>query len=206
MDGSIQQLVLVVDDDEAMRVALSYLFRSVNLPVKVFSTTDELLGSKLPDLESCLVLDIRLPGVNGLEFQDSLALAGINIPIVFMTGHGDIPMSVRAMRAGAVDFLPKPFREQDMLDAVSRALAQDRRRRAGEKSILRLRALYEGLTPREREIMALVTSGLRNKQIAHQLQISEITVKIHRGHLTKKMEARSLAELVTMAEALGVKR
>jgi FixJ family two-component response regulator len=206
MEGKSQQTVLVVDDDESMRVALTYLFQSMNLAVKVFSTPDEFLESKLPDLASCLVLDIRLPGVNGLEFQDALAKESIHIPIVFMTGHGDIPMSVRAMKAGAIDFLPKPFRDQDMLDAVMRALAADRKRRDGEKTLSRLRRLVESLTRREREVMTLVTSGLMNKQIAHQLQICEITVKIHRGHAMRKMEARSLAELVRMAETLGIKQ
>ena len=206
MDNSTEQIVLVVDDDESMRVGLTYLFQSMNLAVRVFGSTDELLESKFPDLVSCLVLDVRLPGANGLVFQDRLAEAGINIPIVFITGHGDIPMSVKAMKSGAVDFLPKPFREQDMVDAVGRALAQDRKRRDAEKSTLRLRALYDALTRREREIMALVISGLMNKQIAQQLQITEITVKIHRGHVMRKMEARSLADLVRMAETLGITR
>jgi FixJ family two-component response regulator len=199
-------IVLVVDDDQSVRVALTYLFQSMNLPVKVFASTTELLESKLPDIVSCLVLDIRLPGVSGLEFQDALAKAGIHTPIIFMTGHGDIPMSVKAMKAGAIDFLPKPFRDQDMLDAVLRALDQDRMRRDGEKTVSKLRQLFESLTRREREVMTLVTSGLMNKQIAHQLQISEVTVKIHRGHVMNKMQARSLADLVRMAESLGIKR
>jgi FixJ family two-component response regulator len=206
MEGKPEQIVFVVDDDESMRVALTYLFRSMNLHVEVFSTATALLESVLPDIASCLVLDIRLPGVNGLEFQDVLAKTGIHIPIVFMTGHGDIPMSVKAMKAGAIDFLPKPFRDQDMLDAVIRALEQDRKRRDGEKAVSQLRHLFESLTPREREVLALVISGLMNKQIAHRLEVSEITVKIHRGHVMKKMEARSLADLVRMAEMLGIKR
>jgi FixJ family two-component response regulator len=206
MEAKPEQIVFVVDDDESMRVALTYLFRSMNLQVEVFSTATALLESKLPNIASCLVLDIRLPGVNGLEFQDVLAKAGIHIPIVFMTGHGDIPMSVKAMKAGAVDFLPKPFRDQDMLDAVIRALEQDRKRRDGETAVSQLRRLFETLTPREREVFALVISGLMNKQIAHRLEVSEITVKIHRGHVMKKMEARSLADLVRMAELLGIKR
>jgi FixJ family two-component response regulator len=201
-----QHIVFVVDDDESMRVALSYLFQSMNLPVKVFTSAAELLKSKLPDIVSCLVLDIRLPGVSGLEFQDVLAKAGIRIPIVFMTGHGDIPMSVRAMKAGAVDFLTKPFRDQDMLDAVTRALELDRTRREGEVAAVGLRARLELLTPRQKEVLALVTSGLMNKQIAGMLNVSEITVKIHRGQVMKKMEARSLAELVKMAETLGISR
>jgi FixJ family two-component response regulator len=152
------------------------------------------------------VLDVRLPGVNGLEFQDVLAKAGIHIPIVFMTGHGDIPMSVKAMKAGAIDFLPKPFRDQDMLDAVMRAFDQDRKRRTEEKTVSQLRHLYESLTRREREVLTLVISGLMNKQIAYRLEVSEITVKIHRGQVMKKMEARSLADLVRMADMLGIKR
>jgi FixJ family two-component response regulator len=204
--NALQQMVFVVDDDESMRVALGYLFQSMNLPVKVFSSAADLLKGKLPDIASCLVLDIRLPGVSGLEFQDVLAKEGIHIPIVFMTGHGDIPMSVRAMKAGAVDFLTKPFRDQDMLDAVTRALDKDRVRRASEHASSGLRERFESLTPREREVLIHVTSGLMNKQTAALLQLSEITVKIHRGHMMKKMQARSLAELVKMAEMLGINR
>jgi FixJ family two-component response regulator len=200
------QMVLVVDDDPVVRRALTYLFESMELPVKAFSTASELLNSKLPDVPSCLVLDIRLPGGSGLEFQVSLAKAGIRIPIVFVTGHGDIPMSVQAMKAGAVDFLTKPFRDQDMLDAVTRALDQDRKRRAGEKSLSDLRQRFETLTRREQEVMALAASGLRNKQIAFQLQLEEITVKIHRGRAMRKMDARSIADLVNMAEKLGIRR
>ena len=206
MEVKSEQIVFVVDDDPSMRAALTNLFRSMSLDVKVFSSATELLQSELPQIPSCLVLDIRLPGVSGLEFQDSLARAGIHIPIVFMTGHGDIPMSVRAMKAGAVDFLPKPFRDQDMLDAVIRALGQDRKRRDGDKAVSSLRRLFETLTPREREVLTHVTSGLMNKQVAHMLQVSEITVKIHRGQVMKKMEAHSLAELVKMAETLGISR
>jgi FixJ family two-component response regulator len=200
------QMVLVVDDDPAVRTALTYLFESMELPVKAFSTASEFLDSKLPDVPSCLVLDIRLPGGSGLEFQGVLAKAGIQIPIVFLTGHGDIPMSVEAMKAGAVDFLTKPFRDQDMLDAVIRALNQDCKRRAGEKRLSDLRQRFESLTPREQEVMALAASGLRNKQIAYQLQLGEITVKIHRGRAMRKMEARSIADLVSMAETLGIRR
>ena len=206
MEEDTEQIVFVVDDDESMRVALTYLFKSMKLRVEVFSTAAAFLESKHPNIASCLVLDIRLPGVNGLEFQDVLAKKGIHIPIVFMTGHGDIPMSVKAMKAGAIDFLPKPFRDQDMLDAVTRALDQDRKRRDEEKAVSQLRHLFESLTRREREVLPLVISGLMNKQIAHRLEISEITVKIHRGQVMKKMEARSLADLVRMAEMLGIKR
>jgi FixJ family two-component response regulator len=208
MDGKTepQPMVFVVDDDQSMRVALTYLFRSMDFDVTVFGSAPELLQSKLPDVPSCLVLDIRLPGVSGLEFQDTLAKAGIHIPIVFMTGHGDIPMSVRAMKAGAIDFLTKPFRDQDMLDAVTRALERDRVRRESDKTVTNLRGVFETLTRREREVMSLVTSGLMNKQIAGELNVSEITVKIHRGHVMRKMGARSLADLVRMAEALGISR
>jgi FixJ family two-component response regulator len=198
-------LVLVIDDDESMRVALTNLFRSMQFGVQVFASAPELMGSTLPDTASCLVLDIRLPGVNGLEFQGELAKAGIHLPIVFMTGHGDIPMSVRAMKAGAIDFLTKPFRDQDMLDAVTRALEHDRKRRDGQEAISKLRLLFRSLTPREREVMTLVTAGLMNKQIAGELNVSEITVKIHRGHVMRKMAARSLADLVRMAEALELR-
>jgi FixJ family two-component response regulator len=199
-------VVLIIDDDESMRFALANLFRSMNFSVQVFGSTSELMQSKLPDAAGCLVLDIRLPGVNGLEFQGELARADIHIPIIFMTGHGDIPMSVRAMKAGAIDFLTKPFRDQDMLDAVTRALDQDRKRREGQKAISNLRILYGSLTPREREVMTLVTAGLMNKQIAGELHVSEITVKIHRGNVMRKMAARSLADLVRMAEALELRR
>jgi FixJ family two-component response regulator len=199
-------VVLVIDDDESVRVALTNLFRSMHFDVLVFGSAPELMASKLPDAASCLVLDIRLPGVNGLEFQGELAKAGIHLPIVFMTGHGDIPMSVKAMKAGAIDFLTKPFRDQDMLDAVTRALQNDRERRDGEETKAKLRRLFESLTPREREVMTLVTKGLMNKQIAGELSVSEITIKIHRGQVMRKMGARSLADLVRMAEGLGLHR
>jgi FixJ family two-component response regulator len=206
MKENPEQIVFVVDDDESMRVGLTYLFKSMNLHVEVFSTATAFLESELPNIASCLVLDIRLQGINGLEFQDVLAKAGIHIPIVFMTGHGDIPMSVKAMKAGAIDFLPKPFRDQDMLDAVMRAFDQDRKRRDEDRAVSQLRHLFEKLTRREREVLTLVVSGLMNKQIAYRLAVSEITVKIHRGQVMKKMEARSLADLVRMAEVLGIKR
>jgi FixJ family two-component response regulator len=199
-------VVLVVDDDPAMRSALANLFASVGLPVEVFGSAPELLRSSLPNVASCLVLDIRLPGVTGLDFQAELAEAGIHIPIIFMTGHGDIPMSVQAMKAGAVDFLTKPFRHQEMLGAVNRALAADRKRRAEEKIVSELRVLYESLTSREREVFVLVTAGLVNKRIAAELGVSEITVKVHRTQLTRKMRTRSLADLVRIADALGIRR
>jgi FixJ family two-component response regulator len=199
-------VVLVVDDDVSMRTALSNLFRSVGLRVELFGSAPEFLQSKLADVPSCLVLDIRLPGPSGLDFQAELAKANIHIPIIFMTGHGDIPMTVRAMKAGAVGFLTKPFRDQDMLDAVSTAIERDRKRREDEKVLADLRALFESLTAREQEVLALVAAGLMNKQIAAEIGLAEITVKIHRGHVMRKMGARSLADLVRMAELLGVRR
>lgn len=199
-------VVFVVDDDPSMRNALTNLFRSVGLRVEVFGSAPELLQSKLPDVASCLVLDIRLPGLSGLDFQTELAKSNLRIPIIFVTGHGDIPMTVRAMKAGAVDFLTKPFRDQDMLDAVAMAIKRDRQRRKDEKIVSDLQALFETLTPREREILALVAAGLMNKQIAAEFGLSEITVKIHRGHVMKKMGARSLADLVRMAGMLGIRR
>jgi FixJ family two-component response regulator len=201
-----EPIVFVVDDDASMRRALTNLFQSVGLTVEAFGSAADLLQSKLPDVVSCLVLDIRLPGLSGLDFQAELAKANIHIPIIFMTGHGDIPMSVRAMKGGAVDFLTKPFRDQDMLDAVTMAIERDKKRREVEKTVANLRALFETLTPREREVLALVASGLMNKQIAAEMELAEITVKIHRGHIMKKMGARTLADLVGMAETLGIRQ
>ena len=198
--------VLVVEDDESVRRALSNLFQSVGLEVQLFGSASEMLQSKLPTTASCLVLDVRLPGLSGLDFQTELARANINIPIIFMSGHGDIPMTVRAMKGGAVDFLTKPFRDQDMLDAVGAAIERDRKRRETEKIMSDLQTRFETLTPREREIFSFVSSGLMNKQIAAELGLAEITVKIHRGHITRKMGAKSLAELVRQAEALGISR
>jgi FixJ family two-component response regulator len=200
-----EPIVFVIDDDASMRRALTNLFKSVGLEVEAFGSAPEMLQRKIPDVASCLVLDIRLPGLSGLDFQTELAKANIRIPIIFMTGHGDIPMSVRAMKGGAVDFLTKPFRDQDMLDAVGTAIERDRKRREVEKIVAHLQALYETLTPREREILALVASGRMNKQIAAELGLAEITVKIHRGHITKKMRARSLADLIRIAETLGLR-
>jgi RNA polymerase sigma factor (sigma-70 family) len=200
----VTQRVFVVDDDPALREALSSLFRSVGMQVKLFASAAEFLQHKRADEASCLVLDVRLPGASGLDFQAELQKANIRIPIIFMTGHGDIPMSVRAMKAGAVDFLAKPFRDQDMLDAVAAALKRDEQVREAESASKALHGAFEQLTAREREVMALVTSGLMNKQVAARLGLSEITVKIHRGQAMRKMKAKSLADLVRMAEALGL--
>jgi FixJ family two-component response regulator len=197
--------VYIVDDDASLRDAISRLLRSVGLRVQLFGSAPELLQGNVAQTVSCLVLDVRLPGVGGLEFQTELAKANIHMPIIFMTGHGDIPMSVRAMKAGAIDFLTKPFRDQDMLDAVTKALESDRKRRESEAAISDLKARFELLTPREREVMGLVTAGLMNKQIAAETELAEITVKIHRGHVMKKMAARSLADLVRMAESLQIR-
>ena len=199
---SATPVVLVVDDDPSLREALGRLFRSVDLESRLFSSVAELLLHKFPDVPCCLVLDIRLPGVSGLDFQTQLANSKIHVPIIMMTGHGDIPMSVRAMKGGAVDFLTKPFRDQDILDAVAHAIERDRERRDSDKTHAELRERFETLTPREREIMELVTAGLMNKQVAGELGLSEITVKIHRGHLMSKMAVRSLADLVRAGEAL----
>ncbi len=207
-DPHVEQraVVFVVDDDAAMRDALSYLFQSVGLQVMTFASTQEFLQSRLPNRPSCLVLDVRLQGTSGLDFQSVLANAGVKIPIIFMTAHGDIPMTVQAMKAGAIEFLTKPFREQDMLDAVHLGHERDRRRRELESSISKLRSSFEALTPREKEVMQFVVSGLMNKQIAGKIGVSEITVKLHRGSAMRKMGAKSIADLVRMAEALGVNR
>jgi FixJ family two-component response regulator len=204
--GGNEPTVFVVEDDASVRRALSNLFESVGLKVEVFGSASEMLQSKLPDVASCLVLDIRLPGLSGLDFQTELAKANIRIPIIFMTGHGDIPMTVRAMKGGAVDFLTKPFRDQEMLDAVVMAIERDRKRRQADKIVANLQGQFKTLTPREREILALVSSGLMNKQVAAELGLAEITVKIHRGHIMKKMGAKSVADLVIKAEALGIRR
>jgi FixJ family two-component response regulator len=193
-------VVFVVDDDESVREGLDSLFRSIDLRVETFGAAAEFLQRKLPDVPGCLVLDVRLPGLSGLDFQAELAKADINIPIIFITGHGDIPMTVRAMKAGAVEFLTKPFREQDLLDAVQIALERDRERRAHDKVVHQVRARFQSLTSREQEVIGLVTAGLMNKQIAAQLGVSEMTVKVHRGSAMKKMGARSLADLVRMAD------
>jgi FixJ family two-component response regulator len=200
-----EPIVFVIDDDPRVRGALSSLFRSVGLRVEVFESATELLQYQLPDVPSCLVLDIRLPRLSGLDLQVELRASGVMIPIIFITAHGDIPMSVRAMKAGAIDFLPKPFRDQEMLDAVTGALGRDRKRRNEEKSNTDVHARFASLTPRQRQVMAWVTGGLLNKQIAAKIGISEMTVKIHRGQVMRKMGARSLADLVMIAERLGVR-
>jgi FixJ family two-component response regulator len=201
-----ERIVFVIDDDVAMRETLSSLFRSVGLRVELFGSAREFARIKIPETASCLVLDIRLPGVSGLDFQAELAGADIRIPIIFMTGHGDIPMSVKAMKAGAIDFLTKPFRDQDMLDAVVKALERDQKRRDSEKVISELRVRFDSLTPREREVMAMVVDGLLNKQIAGKLGVAEITVKVHRINMMRKMKARSAINLVGMADLLGIRR
>jgi FixJ family two-component response regulator len=199
-------IVIIVDDEVAVREALDSLFRSTGLRTMLFATPAELLQSTIPDTPGCIVLDVRLPGISGLDFQSQLTSIGIALPIVFITGHGDIPMSVKAMKAGAVDFLSKPFREQDMLDAVTAAIAMDAQGRTMTAALHDLRARYETLTQREREVMAHVVSGLMNKQVAGNLGLSEITVKIHRGNVMRKMGVRTLADLVRGAEALGISR
>jgi FixJ family two-component response regulator len=196
-------IVCVVDDDAAVRESLDSLFRSVGLSVATFATTAEFLARDHAGAPGCLVLDVRLPGISGLDFQDQLAGSDNPLPIVFMTGHGDIPMSVRAMKGGALDFLAKPFRDQDMLDAVTAAIERNAAARRDASALSAVRAAYASLTPREREVMQHVTAGLMNKQVGALLGLSEITVKIHRGNVMRKMGVRSLAELVRHAEALA---
>jgi FixJ family two-component response regulator len=198
-------IVFIVDDDQIVRGAIGSLLMSVGQQVQLFESATDLLKFSLPPVPSCLVLDIRLPGLSGLDLQAELANAGLPIPIIFITGHGDIPMSVRAMKAGALDFLTKPFRDQDLLDAVTRALDRDRKRRKIEDDTRDLRTRYSTLTVREQQVMALVTEGLLNKQIASRLEISQVTAKIHRGKVMRKLAAKSLADLVIMAETLGVR-
>lgn len=207
-------MVLIVDDDAALRHALGSLFRSVGFTVRLHASAAELLDdplldapladSALPDVACCLLLDVRLRGASGLDLQARLAQLGVEIPIIFMTGHGDIAMTVTAMKAGAVDFITKPFRDQDLLDAVTAALDKDRQRRLGSRRLNEIRACYQNLSPREAEVMGLAVRGLLNKQIAGEIGISEVTVKIHRGQAMRKMKARTFADLVLMAQQLGV--
>jgi FixJ family two-component response regulator len=203
--GQTQSVVFVVDDDPSVRDALTSLMSSVGLCVKTFGSPSEFLADSLPEIPSCLVLDVRLPGLSGLDFQTELNRINISMPIIFITGYGDVPMTVRAMKGGAVEFLTKPFRDQDLLDAVQLALDQDRARRKIQQQTSHLKSKFEHLTPREREVMSCVVSGMMNKQIAAHLGVSEITVKVHRGNIMRKMDAGSLADLVRMADDLGIK-
>jgi FixJ family two-component response regulator len=198
-------IVHVVDDDASMRGALESLFDSVGLGTQTYAAAGDFLATSLADRPGCVVIDIRLPDMNGLDFQAQLTRMGVRLPVVMMTGYGDIPMSVRAMKRGAVDFLPKPFHDQDMLDAVMAAIERDRQRRAVDGDVSQLQQRFATLSPREQQVMLLVTSGKMNKQVAGELGISEITVKIHRGAAMRKMEARTLADLVRMAEVVGPK-
>ena len=201
-----QKIVFVIDDDASLRDSLSSLLRSIGLHVELFDSAAQFLKSKPPDVPSCLVLDVRLPGLSGLDFQAELIKSGVHVPIIFITGHGDIQMSVRAMKAGAIEFLTKPLREQDLLDAVQAGLDRDQARRESDKTVTEIRSKYDSLTAREQVVIGYVASGLMNKQIAGEIGISEITVKVHRGNLMRKMGAKSLAELVRMVDTLGIHR
>lgn len=201
-----QPIVIVIDDDNDVREAVADLLRSIGLRTKLFGSVRDFLQWRRPDVPSCLVLDVRLPGLSGLDLQSELNRADIQLPVVFMTGHGDIPMTVRAMKGGAVDFLAKPFRDQDMIDAVQAGLDRDKARRQSAGDASQLKSAYDSLTPREHEIMALVVDGLMNKQIAGRIGVSEVTVKFHRSNVMRKMGAKSVAELVRMTHALGLRR
>jgi FixJ family two-component response regulator len=201
-----QRVVYVIDDDAAMREALKSLFGSVGLRAETFGSASEFFEMKLPDAAICLVVDVRLPGLSGLDFQAELAKVQIDVPIIFITGHGDIAMTVKAMKAGAVEFLTKPIRDQDLLDAVKLGLEKDEAKRRSQKASATVRAQYESLTAREQEVIGLVTAGLMNKQVAAEMGVSEITVKVHRGNAMRKMKASSLADLVRMVDMLGIRR
>jgi FixJ family two-component response regulator len=205
-EAEAQRVVYVIDDDASMRNALESLLGSVGLRVETFGSAQEVFEKKLPEAAICLVVDIRLPGLSGLDFQAELSRANIDVPIIFITGHGDIAMTVKAMKAGAVEFLTKPFRDQDLLDAVKFALEKDEAKRNSRKTIAVVRSLYDSLTPREQEVIGLVTAGLMNKQVAAEMGVSEITVKVHRGNVMRKMGAKSLADLVRIADMLGIRR
>jgi FixJ family two-component response regulator len=196
-------VVFVIDDNPSVREALDGLIRSVHLGVRTFGSTEEFLRFKLPDAPGCLVLDVRLPGLSGLDFQHEMTKSDIALPVIFITGHGDVPMSVRALKAGAIEFLPKPFRDQDLLDAIHIGVERDRDRRRRSAVVDALRERFDKLTSRERQIMLRVTSGRPNKQIAAELKLSEVTVKVHRRHVMHKMRAKSLADLVRMADKLS---
>jgi len=200
----LKPIVFIVDDDASVRTALEDLLRSVGLEVKSFGSTQDFLHHKRPDAPGCIVLDVRMPGQSGLEFQRTLATAGIDLPIIFITGHGDIPMSVRALKAGAIEFLTKPLHEQQLLDAIQVGIDRDRAQRQKAKTVAELQERLEALTARERDVLTLVITGQMNKQIAAQLNVSEATIKVHRGQIMHKMRARSLVDLVRMADTLGV--
>ena len=204
MKTTTETIVFVIDDDPSFRRSTEMLIESAGLSVQGFNSAEEFLRSQRPDIPACLLLDVRLPHLSGLDLQRELAKAGVQIPIIFITGHGDIPMTVQAMKAGAIEFLTKPFREQDLLDTIRRAINFDRAARLELAKLEDLRGRYHSLTPREREVMAHVVTGMLNKQVAHELGTSEKTIKVHRGHLMQKMEAKSLADLVRTAERLGI--